>query len=119
MFHFFITVLADPSAGFEVNELFRVRGSIFGGGGKSLVDAPCSFSKGMFVFIFLIHDLMYFHTFSVLVVLFDRVLCLFSGFLVKKKTTLPLLVLHQITILEGEGGWFSAVYERAPRCFSL
>lgn len=46
---------------------------------------------------------MYFHIFSVLVVLFDQALCLFSGILVEKKNNLPLLVLHQVPIYWGGG----------------
>lgn len=119
VFHFFITVLADPSAGLEVHELFGTEGQFFGGGGEHLVDAPCSFSKGMFVFILLIHDLMYFHIFSVLVVLFDQALCLFSGFLVEKKKPLLLLVLHQVPIYWGGKEGFGSLPSTRELLFTV
>lgn len=103
VFHFFITVLADPSAGFEVNELFGTEGQFFGGGGGAFGGYPLFIFQGDVCFYF---PDSWFDVFPHLqcVGCVVQALCLFSDFLVEKNNNLPLLVLHQVPIYWGTGG---------------
>lgn len=88
VFHiFFITVLADSSAGFEVNELFGTEGQFFRRRGRSIWWMPLvHFPRGGCLSLFSWFMIWCITTSSVCwLCCSSQALCLFSGFLVEKK----------------------------------